>query len=157
MSANRIAKEIGCAPNTVRNEIRRGTVTLDNGKVTRYKASAGQEAYERNREACRRPYDRLKKSDFISCTEQHVRENGWSLDACAGRAVASDQFQRSVTLCTKTLYNYVSLGLIGIKSIDLPERVSRKHHQKHSRENRKVLGRSIEERDPSDLGLQDPR
>ena len=27
-SANKIAKEIGCAPNTVRNEIRRGTVSL---------------------------------------------------------------------------------------------------------------------------------
>ena len=27
-SANKIAKEIGCAPNIVRNEIRRGTVSL---------------------------------------------------------------------------------------------------------------------------------
>lgn len=27
-SPNRIAKEIGCAPNTVRNEIKRGTVSL---------------------------------------------------------------------------------------------------------------------------------
>ena len=30
-SANRIAKQIGCAPNTVRNEIRRGTVALYSG------------------------------------------------------------------------------------------------------------------------------
>jgi len=30
-SANKIAKEIGCAPNTVRNEIRRGTVSLYTG------------------------------------------------------------------------------------------------------------------------------
>ena len=27
-SPNKIAKEIGCAPNTVRNEIKRGTVVL---------------------------------------------------------------------------------------------------------------------------------
>ena len=44
-SANKIAKEIGCAPNTVRNEIRRGTVTLYNGRIQRYKAKAGQTAY----------------------------------------------------------------------------------------------------------------
>ncbi|WP_455078765.1 helix-turn-helix domain-containing protein [Peptostreptococcus stomatis] len=30
-SANKIAKEIGCAPNTVRNEIHRGTVSLYTG------------------------------------------------------------------------------------------------------------------------------
>ena len=37
-SANKIAKEIGCAPNNVRNEIRRGTVSLYRGNVKRYKA-----------------------------------------------------------------------------------------------------------------------
>ena len=37
-SANKIAKEIGCAPNTVRNEIHRGTVSLYRGNVKRYKA-----------------------------------------------------------------------------------------------------------------------
>ena len=148
-SANRIAKEIGCASNTVRNEIRRGTVRLYNGKVERYKASAGQEAYEHNRENSVRPYDRLKKSAFIAYVERHVSEDGWSLDACAGRAIEAEEFDRSDTLCTKTLYNYVSLGLIGIKSIDLPERVSRRQHKKRNRENKRILGRSIEDRDPS--------
>ena len=38
-SASKIAKEIGCAPNTVRNEIRRGTVSLYKGNVKRYKAN----------------------------------------------------------------------------------------------------------------------
>ena len=42
-SPNKIAAELGCSPNTVRNEIKRGTV---NGKVPRYKAEAGQKAYE---------------------------------------------------------------------------------------------------------------
>ena len=40
--AGRIAAEIGCAPNTVRNEIKRGTVTLYTGNVHRYKANASQ-------------------------------------------------------------------------------------------------------------------
>ena len=48
-SPNKIAKEIGCAPNTVRNEIKRGTVSLYKGTILRYKATAGQDTYDRNR------------------------------------------------------------------------------------------------------------
>ena len=44
---NRIAGELGCAPNTVRNEIKRGTVTLYGGNIFRYKAKVGQAAYEK--------------------------------------------------------------------------------------------------------------
>ena len=32
-SANKIVKEIGCAPNTIRNEIRRDTISLYRGNV----------------------------------------------------------------------------------------------------------------------------
>ena len=39
---NKIAKEIVCAPNAVRNQLRRGTVTLYHGHTQRYKAKAGQ-------------------------------------------------------------------------------------------------------------------
>ena len=35
--ANRIAKELGCAANTVRNIIRKGMTPLYNGKVLRFK------------------------------------------------------------------------------------------------------------------------
>ena len=41
-SPNKIAAELGCSPNTIRNEIKRSTVYIYNGKVTRYKAEAGQ-------------------------------------------------------------------------------------------------------------------
>ena len=40
-SIRAIAREIGCSPSTVSNEITRGSVALYNGHVTRYKASAG--------------------------------------------------------------------------------------------------------------------
>lgn len=86
-SPNRIAKEIGCAPNTVRNEIKRGTVSLYKGNILRYKATAGQDAYERNRQSCCRHYDFFEKSNFISFVEQKFFEEGWSLDACVGRAL----------------------------------------------------------------------
>lgn len=48
-SIRAIAREIGCSPSNVSNEISRGSVALYNGHVTRYKASAGQKAYENNR------------------------------------------------------------------------------------------------------------
>ena len=47
-SPKHIAAEIGCAPNMVRNELRRGTIDLYNGHVQRYKAKQGQQAYEQN-------------------------------------------------------------------------------------------------------------
>ena len=48
-SIRAIAREIGCSPSTVSNEITRGLVALYNGRITRYKASVGQKAYESHR------------------------------------------------------------------------------------------------------------
>lgn len=59
LSPNKIVQEIGCAPNTVLNEVKRGTVALYNENILRYKATIGQEAYERNRLPCCRHYDFL--------------------------------------------------------------------------------------------------
>ncbi len=47
--ANRIAKELGCAPNTVCNEIKRGTVALYHGKVFRYKAKVKEQKVKSKR------------------------------------------------------------------------------------------------------------
>ena len=149
-SLRSIAREIGCAVNTVRNEIKRGKVLLYNGRVLRYRAIDGQATYEVNRENCGRKIAALQKGEFLDHVERMIKENHWSLDACVGRAIATGQFQRSETVCTKTLYNYVTLGLLGkIKSIDLPLRVKRKNTSKRVRERKKKLGRSIEEREPS--------
>lgn len=143
---NRIAKEIGCAPNTVRNEIERGTVALYRGKVHRYKAKVGQTAYESNRLNCCRHYDLLPKGDFISYVKKHFEEDSWSLDACVGRALLDGDFTREQIVCTKTLYNYIDRGLLGIKNIDLPEKMRRNTKSRHNRENKRILGRCIEER-----------
>lgn len=49
-------------------------------------------------------------------------------------------------VCTKTLYNYVNLGLLPIKNIDLPEKLKRNTKSSNARKNRRILGKSIEER-----------
>ena len=62
------------------------------------------------------------------------------------QALASGKFRREEIVCTKTLYNYVDLGLLPIKNIDLPEKLRHNTKAKKARENKKNLGRSIEER-----------
>ena len=49
---------------------------------------------------------------------------------------------------TIDLYNYVDLGLMETRNHQLPEKLSRRTKHHRNRENKKVLGRSIEERDP---------
>ncbi len=145
-SIRAIAREIGCSPSTVSNEIARGSVSMYNGHVTRYKASAGQKAYENNRKYSCRRYDYLSKAAFLDYVYQHFFEDGWSLDACTGRAILSGEFSRDQIVCTRTLYRYVDLGFFGIKNHNLPEKLRRNTKKHCSRINKKKLGRSIDER-----------
>lgn len=91
-SIRAIAAEIGCSPTTVLNEIKRGTVTLYNGHVTRYKASAGQDAYKENRSHCGRNYDFVETSEFLDYVAKHFFDDNWTLDACYGRALLETNF-----------------------------------------------------------------
>ena len=143
----RIAKHLGRPYNTVKNEVKRGTVLLHNGKQKRYKADAGEQAYREHRENCRRVNCCLKTARFLSFVVSKVLgEEKWSLDAAFGYALNSGEFRRDEIVCTKTLYNYVDLGLLPIKNIDLPEKLCRKTKAKKSRENKRNLGASIDER-----------
>ena len=110
-SIYKIAKYLGRAYNTIKDEVERGTVTLYNGKVNGIK--------------------QIKANRFILKTEHN------------------ELFKREEMVCTKTLYNYVSLGLLPIKNIDLPEKLKRNTAKSQAAENKKKLGRSIEERPES--------
>lgn len=147
-SIYRIAKHL-CRPyNTIKNEIARGTVYLYNGKAARYKAKAGEQQYRENRCNSRRQYKRLQVSSFINYVEDWFSK-GWSLDASAGKALECGKFHRNQTVCTKTLYNYVDRGFIGIKNIDLPEKLKRNTKKEKVRQNKRILGDSIELRPES--------
>ena len=101
-SANKSAKEIGCAPNTIRNEIRRSTVSLYRVNVKRYKAKVGQATYQQNRLACGRHLDNLEKAVLLAYLDSHILEDKWSLDACVGRALQSGEFAPCDLVCIKT-------------------------------------------------------
>lgn len=136
-------KELHCAPNTVRNIIKKGMTPLYNGKVFRFKAKTAWNAYQGNRSRSCRTYEALEKRPFIQYVEKHVREEHWSWDACVGRALKDGSFDRSEILCTKTLYNYVDLGFLSIKNIDLPQKLSRNTKTHKNKENKRILGRSM--------------
>lgn len=146
---NQIAKEIGCSYNCIKKEIERGMTPLYNGKVHRYKAVTGQAVYEHNRSNCGKKLSLLECIRFITYVEEMFETRHWSLDACVGAALESGEFSRKEIVCTKTLYNYVDAGLMKIKNIDLPEKVSRKQKNKRIRENKRKFGDSIEERPKS--------
>lgn len=148
VSITKIAEELECSRSTIYSELKRGTVYLYNGKVARYKYEVGQAAYEETHANSSKCFAFLKKQDFLKYVEEHFHKDGWSLDVCYGRALADGLFTRDEMVCPKTLYAYVDMGLLNIKNIDLPEKLRRKPRKDSPKANKKVLGRSIEERDP---------
>ena len=148
-SIYRIAKHLGRAYNTIKDEVERGTVTLYNGKVKRYKADQGKLVYLENREHSTRRYRVFETAPFLEYVVKQFKNEHWSLDAIFGYALHNELFKREEMVCTKTLYNYVSLGLLPIKNIDLPEKLKRNTAKSQAFKNKKKLGRSIEERPES--------
>ncbi|CAH1706211.1 transposase [Lactobacillus delbrueckii subsp. delbrueckii] len=143
-----IARELNCSPSTVGYELKRGTVSLYTGNVKRYKAVEGQSTYELHRSECGRKSLFLRRHKFIDYVSHCFHNRGWSLDACVGYALAKGIFQKDQVVSTKTLYNYVDLGLMDIKNGDLPEKVKRNTKTRRARVNKRILGRSIDERSP---------
>jgi transposase, IS30 family len=120
-----IADYIGCHKSTISRELRRGTVPQrkSNGKIVHvYFPDTGQLLYEKNRIACGRKFKLDHAIEFIKYAETQILQKDWSPDAVCGKAKRCGTFQGDV-VCTKTLYNYIDLGLIGVKNIDLPMKV----------------------------------
>ena len=57
---------------------------------------------------------------FILWVEEKVFKEHWSFDAAVGYTKRQCIFARNEMVCTKTLYNYLHQGLLGVKAIDLP-------------------------------------
>lgn len=151
-SAYRIAKELGRASNTIRNEIKRGTVPqVKQGKrVMMYFADTGEAIYNKHRQFCCPKFKRLKCRFFIDYVCEKVKTQGLSVDACIGNVLVTGKFKREEMVCTKTFYNYIDLCLLELRNIDLPMKLRRKNKSKHVRRNKRRLGTSIEDR-PADI------
>ena len=148
LSPYAIGKLLSRASNTIRNELKRGTMTqIRAGKnVTVYLPDAGQMTYERNRMNCRRISKFMFCHPFIEYVEDRIRDRGHSIDAICGRAHIDGMFHPDEMVCTKTLYNYVDAGLMKIKNIDLPQKVKRSTKPRRKRKHKKIYGMSISKR-----------
>lgn len=147
-SPYKIAKELGCSSNTIRNEIKRGTPELYWGKQKQYDAAIAQSVYEGHRLNSHRTPSFMKVRRFIRIVELRFKEDKWSFDACVGYSRQNREFSKQEMVCTKTLYNYADRGILNVKNIDLPQKVRRRTRKDdpHVRKNKTHLGRSIEER-----------
>jgi len=63
-----------------------------------------------------------------------IRNDSWSPDACVGNALATGKLDGFQIVCTKTLYNYIDLGLLEIKNVDLPMKLRRNTKPKRVKE-----------------------
>ena len=146
----KIAKDFGIARSTLYEEIKRGTVTQKRSDWTYYKqyfAQSGQMRYERNRENSGKPSKFNAAQDFIRYVENAILKDEHSPDAICGRAKRMNLFD--VSVCTKTIYNYIAMGLLKVKNIDLRQKVRRRmRKEKKNHDDGRTLGESIDCRDP---------
>ena len=141
-SLRQLARHFNCAPNTIRNELKRGA----HHNTGRYGARRAQKAYDKSHANSIKKSRRFLSSKFVSWVFEMVLEKGWSLDACYGYAKTNELFSNSEMVCVKTLYNYVDSMLLALCNIDIPLKVRRNKRHHNIKENLKHLGRSIDER-----------
>ena len=148
MNPNAIAKRLGRSSNTIRNELKRGTVSQIKGNKTVmvYYPDTGQRVYEANRKNCGPKFKLLQCEEFIDYVTEQFYEKEQSLDAICGAAKLHNKFPKLEMVCTKTLYNYVNAGLLKINNIDLPLKLKRSSKAKRSKAHKKKLGTSIDKR-----------
>ena len=122
-----IAKQLGISRPTLYEELKRGTVDqMDtNLKIHRiYFAETGQLVYEQHRKNSVKPYKYVECFDLIQYIEDQIINNKMAPDTLCGYVRKNKLFEHIV--CTKTIYNYIDLGLLKVKNIDLPLKVKLK-------------------------------
>lgn len=75
--------------------------------------------------------------------------DSWSRYACFGSALETGEFERTQMVCTKTLYNYIDLGLLKVRNSNLHLKLRRNTKPARVRKNKKNIWKIIEERPDS--------
>lgn len=147
IAKSQIVKLVGISRSTLYNELKRGTVTQLSSQLVPFKAyfaDTGQLVYQQHRQACRKPYKLAPAHAFLQYLEYQILEHKLSADTICGAVKSLGIFPCVVS--TKTVYNYIALGLLRVKNIDLLLRVKRKNKSHRLRQDCRILGESIENR-----------
>ena len=148
-----IARRLGRVHQTIANELKRGTTTqLKTGRkpYAAYFPETGQAVYERNRINCGAKSKLLTAIEFIDFACDRIINHGWSPDAVVGFSDKQSVWKDKPMVSAKALYNYIDLGLLTVRNIDLPMKTKWNTKTKRVRKHRRILGRSIAER-PSEI------
>lgn len=153
-----IAARLGRAPQTINNEIKRGTVRQirrqkQNGKTYDYEYHVydpdyAQTRYETHRLHSGRRPKWSRSNTFVDWADTQMLDHHWSPDAVIGAAKQRDVCPAELIPCTTTLYNWIDRQIMRTKNIHLSEKLSRntKSKTRKDREHKRDLGPSIAER-----------
>lgn len=155
---SQIAKILMRHRSTIIREIKRGLVpqyvwrkyqyrksdSSDYEEKLVYRYDKGQEVYENNRLTTGNKFKLFKDNKLISFIEDKILNDKWSPDTVLGH-IKTSNLKFSVTISTKTLYNYIDRGLIAVKNLDLLLKLKRKPKKK-THLHKRQLGTSIDER-----------
>lgn len=145
-----IGKIMKRSSNTIRNELRRGTVTqIIHGyqEIEMYFPDTGEKLYKRNRRNSKKKGKSEQCEPFLKFVEYEVKKGKRSFAAARAKALSQGIFKASEVVSVDTLYRYAKEGKINLKAIDLPEKVMRKNkRRKYHRANKRLRGKGIEER-----------
>lgn len=156
MSGNKIAEKLGRARQTIHTEIKDGTIRQirkqkQDSKVYEYEyyvysADAGQAAYDKARLNSIKQPKWVCVPKFMAYADHQMKQEKQSPNVVVGRAKRLGLFPDEDIPCTTTLYNYIDLGLMETKNIDLHLKVRRKTSTPRNRKNKTLLGELIEKR-----------
>lgn len=150
-----IAETLGHKYNTVYKEIRKGTVKqLDSDLCEHYlyKADYAQMVYEQNTSNRGRNLKIGADYEFVNYIEDMIKNKKYSPEALLLN-IKNQGLQFNTTLCYKTIYNYLDMGLflnISVKDLPVKKIVRKKKTQKSKVSLNNRTGRSIEKR-PVDI------
>lgn len=144
-----IAEKLGRSKSTISREIKRGTAEQMRSDLTMYKEyfpETGQTVYENNRANCGAKHKLARVEEFLKFAEDKILYKKWSPDSVVGFCRRNPMWQDNVIVCTKTLYNYIDQGLLKVRNIDLQLKLRLKPKRKRVCQNKRILGKSIDQR-----------
>ena len=145
LSISEIARRLSKHKSTISREISRNSVIQRHTHLKEevwYFADADQIYYEKSRKYTGSKIKAELCSDSILWIENKISQDHWSPDAAIG--AYKKLFPNKPCITTKTFYNYIDLGIVNIKPIDLHLKVKLKPHSKRVKKHKKVLGDSID-------------
>ncbi len=157
-SNQKIAKILKRAPQTINNEVKRGTIIQmkrqkQGGKIYDYyyhiyDTEAGQAAYEKHCLNCGRRPKWVDSDAFVEWADGKMLNEKWSPDVVVRFASKHALFDPAIIPGTTTLYQWIDRGIMKTKNMDLLEKLSRKPKATSQKKcpNKRILGKSIEER-----------